>query len=64
MSPLIRATLPTGHDLLASSIDLFITFDAVGLLLMGASWGILLLLEKRRQTILALAKMDGKISSC
>ena len=31
----IRATLPTGHDLLASSIDLFITFDAVGLLLMG-----------------------------
>ncbi len=35
---LIRATLPAGHDLLASSIDLFITFDAVGLALMGASW--------------------------
>lgn len=35
---LIRATLPAGHDLLASSIDLFITFDAVGLVLMGASW--------------------------
>ena len=43
----IRATLPAGHDLLASSIDLFITFDTVGLLLMGASWGTMLLLEKR-----------------
>lgn len=45
----IRATLPPGHDLLASSIDLFITFDAAGLVLMGASWGILLLLERRAQ---------------
>ena len=42
---LIRATLPAGHDLLASSIDLFITFDAAGLLLMSASWGFLLLLH-------------------
>ena len=40
-SPPIRATLPAGHDLLASSVDLFITFDGAGLLLMGASWGIL-----------------------
>lgn len=43
----IRATLPAGYDLLASSIDLFITFDAIGLVLMIASWGIFLLLEKR-----------------
>lgn len=43
----IRATLPAGHDLLASSIDLFIAFDAVGLVLMAASWGGFLLLEKR-----------------
>lgn len=34
---LIRATLPAGHDLLASSIDLFITFDGVGLVFMTAS---------------------------
>ena len=39
---LIRATLPAGHDLLASSIDLFITFDAVGLALMGASFAVFL----------------------
>lgn len=38
---LIRAALPAGHDLLASSIDLFITFDAVGLVLMGASFAAL-----------------------
>lgn len=44
---LIRATLPAGHDLLASSIDLFIAFDAIGLVLMAASWGIFFLLEKR-----------------
>lgn len=44
---LIRATLPAGHDLLASSIDLFIIFDAIGLVLMAASWGIFFLLEKR-----------------
>lgn len=37
----IRATLPAGHDLLASSIDLFITFDALGLALMGISFAIL-----------------------
>lgn len=43
---LIRATLPFGHDLLASSIDLFITFDALGLLLMGISWTALLFIEK------------------
>ena len=58
----IRATLPTGHDLLASSIDLFITFDAVGLLLMGASWGILLLLEKHARQ--SDGQNGGKISSC
>lgn len=44
---LIRATLPADHDLLASSIDLFITFDAVGLILMGASFAALLILQKR-----------------
>lgn len=44
---LIRATLPAGHDLLASSIDLFIAFDAISLVLMAASWGIFFLLEKR-----------------
>lgn len=44
---LIRATLPAGHDLLTSSIDLFITFDAVGLALMAASWGALLLQSQR-----------------
>ena len=37
---LIRATLPAG-------IDLFIAFDAIGLVLMAASWGIFFLLEKR-----------------
>ena len=58
----IRATLPTGHDLLASIIDLFITFDAVGLLLMGASWGILLLLEKHARQ--SDGQIGGKISSC
>ncbi|MEC4185209.1 hypothetical protein VJ918_10345 [Adlercreutzia sp. R21] len=39
----IRATLPAGHSLLASSIDLFITFDTLGLVLMGASWTTLIL---------------------
>lgn len=58
----IRATLPAGHDLLASSIDLFITFDAVGLLLIGVSWGILLLLEKRARQ--SDGQNGGKISSC
>ena len=43
----IRATLPTGHELLASSIDLFITFDALGLVLMGASLAALLVAERR-----------------
>lgn len=43
---LIRATLPAGHDLLARSIDLFITFDAVGLVLMGASFAALLFAAK------------------
>ncbi len=38
----IRASLPAGHDLLASSIDLFIAFDAVGLLLMGVSLAVFL----------------------
>lgn len=49
----IRATLPAGHDLLASSIDLFIAFDAVGLLLMGVSLAVFLftrnLCSKRRE---------------
>lgn len=43
----IRATLPAGHELLASSIDLFITFDAVGLLLMGASFAFLQIAKRR-----------------
>lgn len=42
----IRATLPPGHSLLASSIDLFITFDAAGLMLMGASWIALILCSR------------------
>lgn len=46
---LIRVTLPAGHDLLASSIDLFITFDAVGLVLMGASFAALLVACKRSE---------------
>ena len=59
---LIRATLPVGHDLLASSVDLFITFDAAGLLLMSASWGFLLLLERRvKQSAL---RQKTEISSC
>lgn len=49
----IRATLPAGHDLLASSIDLFIAFDAAGLLLMGVSLAVFLftrnLCSKRRE---------------
>lgn len=44
---LIRATLPFGHDLLASSIDLFIAFDALGLALMGASWTAFLFCRNR-----------------
>ena len=43
---LIRATLPAGHDLLASSIDLFITFDGAGLILMAASFAALCLVRK------------------
>ena len=43
---LIRVTLPAGHDLLARSIDLFITFDGVGLILMAASFAALLLTRK------------------
>lgn len=38
----IRATLPAGHSLLVSSIDLFITFDATGLVLMGTSFAVFL----------------------
>ncbi len=49
----IRATLPAGHDLLASSINLFIAFDAAGLLLMGISLAVFLftrnLCSKRRE---------------
>lgn len=59
---LIRATLPVGHDLLASSVDLFITFDAAGLLLMSASWGFLLLLERRVKQSALRQKIE--ISSC
>lgn len=44
---LIRTTLPAGHDLLASSIDLFIAFDGVGLVLMGASFVFLLIARRR-----------------
>ena len=41
-----RHRVPAGHDLLACSIDLFITFDAVGLVLMGASFAALLFAAK------------------
>lgn len=43
----IRAALPAGHDLLASSIDLFIAFDALGLFLMAASFAALKIAERR-----------------
>lgn len=46
---LIRATLPAGHELLASSINLFITFDAVGLVLMGASFAFLRIAKGRSE---------------
>lgn len=58
----IRATLPAGHDLLASSIDLFIAFDALGLILMSVSWGILLLLKRRAGK--SAARQKTEISSC
>ena len=45
---LVRASLPAGHNLLASSVDLFIAFDAVGLGLMAASFGALLLVMRHR----------------
>lgn len=45
----IRITLPAGHELLASSIDLFITFDAVGLVLMGASFAFLQIAKGRSE---------------
>ena len=46
---LIRATLPAGHELLASSINLFITFDAVGLVLMGVSFALLRIAKGRSE---------------
>ena len=49
---LIRVTLPAGHDLLARSIDLFITFDAAGLVLMGVSF-----------TALAIAHRKGRAAA-
>lgn len=45
----IRVTLPAGHELLASSIDLFITFDAAGLALMGASFAFLQIAKGRSE---------------
>ena len=36
-----------GHDLLASSINLFIAFDAAGLLLMGISLAVFLFTSRR-----------------
>lgn len=44
----IRISLPTGHELLASSIDRFIVFDAVGLAVMATSF-IWLVRAERRQ---------------
>ena len=58
----IRATLPASHDLLASSINLFIAFDALGLILMSVSWGILLLLKRRAGK--SAARQKTEISSC
>lgn len=45
----IRVTLPAGHELLTSSIDLFITFDAAGLVLMGASFAFLQIAKGRSE---------------
>ncbi|MEC4273728.1 hypothetical protein VJ923_11225 [Adlercreutzia sp. R25] len=47
----IRATLPADHDLLASSIDLFIAFDALGLFLMAASFAALKITERRQPSV-------------
>ena len=35
-------TLPTGHDLLASSVLRFVAFDGAGLVLMGIAWALAL----------------------
>ncbi|BAK43585.1 hypothetical protein [Eggerthella sp. YY7918] len=43
----IRATLPAGHAVLAASIDRFIAFDGVGLVLMAAAFAWLVAVERR-----------------
>ncbi len=43
----IYATLPAGHKVLAGSIMRFIVFDAGGLVLMAAAWGLLSLAIRR-----------------
>ena len=35
---LLLATLPAGHDVLATSVLRFVAFDGAGLVLMGAAW--------------------------
>ena len=40
-------TQPPRHHQLARTNHMFIAFDAIGLVLMAASWGIFFLLEKR-----------------
>ena len=44
---LILAGLPAGHDVLAASIERFIAFDAFGLVVMAATFAVLLLVEHR-----------------
>lgn len=43
----IAATLPAGHDVLAESIQRFIAFDAFGLVIMGATFTVLLVTMRR-----------------
>lgn len=42
----IRFSMPAGHEALATSIDRFIAFDAVGLVLMGAAFAWLALASR------------------
>ncbi len=43
----ILATLPAGHALLSASIERFIAFDALGLVLMAVSFGWLAASDRR-----------------
>lgn len=42
----LRLGLPAGHEMLAASIDRFVVFDALGLLIMGATFIWLILADR------------------